>query len=401
MRATRLSKTTESHGITFRGRIGWPAAVVLSIVVAAVSGRALSGSDAGRSSGEAGDTIEIAIVLDTSSSMRGLIDSVRFKLWEIVDDLGMAEPTPRLRLALLTYGNTENPVDDGWVRIESDLTDDLDLISERLLALTSDGGTELVGRALQRAVDELTWTSSEEALKMIFIAGNERVSRGSELDYRSASAATLSRGIALHVLFCGDPEREEDTAAGWREMAELAEGQFTAIDQRLGATVVDSPFDEELTTLSEVLSETYLPFGDRGFERLERTLMQDRRARELSLATAAGRAEVKSDPRYAESWDLVSAVEGDGLFLYELPEGALPRSLEEMGFRELESFVSQRQLVRQEIRERVQELSSLRRRHIEAEIEARGLDTSRAFDTVVRQAVRARAEERGFQFRDR
>src|SRR6185503_7107640 len=49
--------------------------------------------------------VELAICLDTSGSMEGLINAARQKLWEIVNDLALAKPTPALRVALLTYGN--------------------------------------------------------------------------------------------------------------------------------------------------------------------------------------------------------------------------------------------------------------------------------------------------------
>ena len=49
--------------------------------------------------------IDLAICLDTSGSMSGLLNSTKQKLWDIVNDLAMAEPTPKLRVALLTYGS--------------------------------------------------------------------------------------------------------------------------------------------------------------------------------------------------------------------------------------------------------------------------------------------------------
>ena len=93
--------------------------------------------------------IDLAICLDTSGSMSGLINSAKQKLWDIVNDLAMAEPAPKLRVALLTYGNLGHEAENGWVGVASDLTDDLDVISQKLFALTTNGGTEYVGRVLQ------------------------------------------------------------------------------------------------------------------------------------------------------------------------------------------------------------------------------------------------------------
>ncbi|MHC4847005.1 MAG: hypothetical protein ACYTEG_00945, partial [Planctomycetota bacterium] len=39
------------------------------------------------------NTIDLAICLDVSGSMSGLINSARAKLWAIVNDLALAKPT--------------------------------------------------------------------------------------------------------------------------------------------------------------------------------------------------------------------------------------------------------------------------------------------------------------------
>ena len=60
--------------------------------------------------------IELAICLDTSGSMDGLLNSARQKLWTIVNDLAKAGPTPTLRVALLSYGNDGHNPENGWVK---------------------------------------------------------------------------------------------------------------------------------------------------------------------------------------------------------------------------------------------------------------------------------------------
>ena len=84
--------------------------------------------------------------------MDGLIDSAKQKLWAVVNDLALAEPSPRLEVALLTFGNDgHNAASPGWVHVQTPFTDDLDVVSERLFALRTNGGTEYVGRVLSRA----------------------------------------------------------------------------------------------------------------------------------------------------------------------------------------------------------------------------------------------------------
>ncbi|HEY1405249.1 MAG TPA: hypothetical protein VF857_01445, partial [Spirochaetota bacterium] len=54
-----------------------------------------------------GERIQIAILLDTSSSMDGLIDQAKTNLWKIVNETAKAKKggkTPRLEVALFEYG---------------------------------------------------------------------------------------------------------------------------------------------------------------------------------------------------------------------------------------------------------------------------------------------------------
>ena len=83
--------------------------------------------------------IDLAICLDTSGSMSGLLNSAKQKLWDIVNDLAMAEPAPKLRVALLTFGNLGYEAENGWVSVDSELTDDLDAVSQKLFALGTNG----------------------------------------------------------------------------------------------------------------------------------------------------------------------------------------------------------------------------------------------------------------------
>ena len=112
------------------------------------------------------ESIDVAILFDTSGSMQKLLDAARLKLWEIVNDLALAEPTPRVRVAILTYGHTPRGPEDGWVRIWAPLTEDLDLVSQRLFEARIQGDKEYVARALDAALQDLEWTESDESLRL-------------------------------------------------------------------------------------------------------------------------------------------------------------------------------------------------------------------------------------------
>src|SRR5262245_28270283 len=66
--------------------------------------------------------IDIVIALDTSGSMRGLIEATRLKLWDAIRLLGRAQPQPAVRVGLISYGAKRHDPRAGWVKRELDLT---------------------------------------------------------------------------------------------------------------------------------------------------------------------------------------------------------------------------------------------------------------------------------------
>src|SRR4051812_7827725 len=63
--------------------------------------------------------VEVAILLDTSNSMDGLIDQARSRLWAIVNTIALAKEngrSPDLRVALFEYGNQGLSPESGWIR---------------------------------------------------------------------------------------------------------------------------------------------------------------------------------------------------------------------------------------------------------------------------------------------
>jgi Mg-chelatase subunit ChlD len=339
--------------------------------------------------------IDLVIALDTSNSMEGLIDAARLTLWDVVNDLAAAEPPPHLRLALITYGNNALAGQD-WVRLESDLTTDFDLISERLFELTTTGGKEYVGRVLRMATEQLSWTASDEVLKLVFIAGNEPADSDPDVALDEMITRALEQGIRVAAIYCGNEQGVD--AESWRKLAELAEGDFLSIDQRRRALSITTPFDEDLIRLGEAMNATFLPLDEAAQARQRKQLRQDLNALELSPAVAASRAETKGSSIYVPKWDLVQAVEDGRLDLLEMADEDLPLQLRELPPAEREDFVYRMRVERERIREAIAELSVRRREFIETHISSRALDTSGLFDTAVRQVIRERAEEAGFEF---
>ncbi len=339
--------------------------------------------------------VDLAICLDTSGSMNGLIDSARQKIWSIVNDLALARPTPRLRVALLTFGNDGHRAEAGWVNVDCPFTEDLDLVSQRLFALTTNGGTEYVGRVVRVAVDQLDWSSGSGALKILVVAGNESADQDPEVPFRDASRLAISRDVVVNSIYCGNGA--DNLAPAWREVATLADGRFASIDQN-GTVAVPSPFDADIAKLGTDLNGTYLANGKAGLEGCSNQTVQDQNAASLNTAAAAGRAASKASALYRCSWDLVDACRDEAFDLATVKEEDLPEEMRKMTLGERKAHVEKKRLEREAIQMKIADLAAKRNAFVAEEMKKSANEGDRAFDLAVRSAIRAQAEAKGFRF---
>ncbi|MFO0783604.1 MAG: vWA domain-containing protein [Phycisphaerales bacterium] len=341
--------------------------------------------------------IDLAICLDTSGSMQGLIDSARARIWDVVSDLARATPAPKLRVALLTYGNDGYNAENGWTKVDIDLSDDLDNVSKQLFALTTNGGTELVARAVDRATRELTWTQGD-TLKIILVAGNESADQDQTIHYQDASKRAIEKGILVNSIYCGNSS--DELVAAWKEVARLADGRSACIDQTSAQVNVDTPYDQEILAANATLNTTYLPYGAQGAEGCGNQTVQDTNARNMSGATLTGRAVAKCSSNYWNAhWDLVDACKDPAFKLEEMEAKDLPESMRTLKKEERRAFVAERGKQREEIQSKIKELDVKRAQFIANALAARPAGPD-SFDRALRDAIRAQATARGLQFAD-
>ncbi len=341
--------------------------------------------------------IDIALCLDTSGSMSGLLNSAREKLWAIVNDLALADPTPRLRVALLTFGSDMHSAEDGYVQLDLPFTDDLDSVSAVLFGLAAHGNTEYVGRVVHVATRKLEWSSSKGALKLLVVAGNESAEQDPLVSMQQACREAGADGIVINSIYCGPPT--DMVAPGWRQVAELGEGYFASIDQDHGTLAISSPYDDELTALGLALNETYIPYGKGGEAGWSNQRWQDSNAASVNGAAAADRAVTKGGRLYkSSSWDLVDALEGGAVTWGAVDGGSLPEAMRPMTHDQRCAHVAAMAARRKAVQRRIGELSALRRTFIAKELAAQADGEARAFDRVLRTAIRSQARDKGFTF---
>jgi len=227
-------------------------------------------------------TVQLAILLDTSNSMDGLIDQAKNQLWKIVNEMARSKRDGKniaLNVALYEYGNDGLSADEGYVRLVVPLTNDLDKISEELFKLKTNGGSEYCGTVIAEAVKDLKWTKNNDEYKVIFIAGNEPFDQGN-IDYRNSCRDAISKGIIINTIYCGS--YDEGLQTSWKDGADLADGKYININQDQEIVHIETPFDEELVQLGQKLNDTYIAYGYEGDELKQRQEEQDMNAGTLA-----------------------------------------------------------------------------------------------------------------------
>jgi hypothetical protein len=337
--------------------------------------------------------IQMAILLDTSGSMSGLIDQARAELWAIVNEFIFAKRNglqPELQVALYEYGKNSVPRESGYIRMIVPLTTDLDKISQELFALKTDGGQEYCGWVIKEAAENLQWTGSPEDLKVIFIAGNERFTQG-PVDYRQACKAAASKGVVVNTIHCGS---EIEGANGkWKDGALLADGRYLNINHNQKTVHIAAPQDKQITELGVRLNDTYIGFGRMGRANAERQFTQEE--------AAVQRAVTKSSRYYQnDNWDLVDALNNNTIQLENLKPEDLPEEMKDMTTEQREAYVQSRQKERAEIQKKIQKLNAQRSKYVADEMKKLqgGQNT---LGSAVIQAVRDQAIKRNFEFQQR
>ena len=343
--------------------------------------------------------IQLAILLDTSGSMSGLINQARTQLWSIVNDLATTEKDgerPTLEVALYQYGNSGIAASEGHIQMIVPLTDDLDQVSAELFKLGTNGGSEYCGRAIQSATNGLQWTEGNDDLKLIFIAGNESFHQGT-VDAKAACQAAVTRGIMVNTIHCGN--NSAGVSGGWQDGAALADGRFLNIDQNSQVVEIAAPQDKQIAELNSKLNDTYVAYGTEGQSRALMQAANDANSNGISAANLSSRALSKASSFYRNSsWDLVDAVKDNGKALDKLKDSELPEELRGMSKEERVKYLADKQAERDKIQADIKALCVARDSYVAEERKKLSVDGGDTLGAAMVSAIRAQAASRNFSY---
>jgi hypothetical protein len=345
--------------------------------------------------------IDVVFCLDLSGSTNGLIDDVREKLWDIVNQVNSFRPAPDFRIGVVAFSRPSFGAKNGYVKVLHKLTSDFDALNFELYKLkpSIEKGDQLVGEAIRVSVNNMNWANDDDALKVIYVTGNGMVNMGGN-DFRSACDLAVKKNIILNTLYCRTRNNAEKELPGWREIARLGGGeQYDIRVHKRTPVILTSTDPSEMRTLSEKLTDTYMYFGEKGEERYKMMASNDKNAMVANDMSFESRLFYKISDRYQfhqQSWDLVDYIkmsnspltEIDQKFLQEANRFKTPAELKELSLKKKD--------------ERTKIISYLRRHLpydrqavINKKLEDRDIDKADIFERVVINSLNDLAATRG------
>jgi hypothetical protein len=348
---------------------------------------------------EKDQTIMLALLLDTSNSMDGLINQAKSQLWKIVNELAGAKcddgARPNIKIALYEYGNDGLPSSEGYIRLVAPLTSDLDFISEKLFGLTTNGGNEYCGYVINTSLKQLDWSTSKADLKMIFIAGNEPFTQG-PIPYYSACSLAKQNDVVVNTIFCGPYSEGIETS--WKRGADLTGGNYMSIEQDQKTVYIPSPYDDQITQLNIQLNNTYIYYGRSGATKKEAQAAQDRNAESYGKANTVERTISKSSHAYKNSsWDLVDAVKEDEKVISETEVNYLPQEMKGMSVAERKAYVNKKAQERAAIQKEIQLLNEKRSVYITEQ--SKGKSSTASLDASMMKAIKEKAKDKNLTWK--
>ena len=299
--------------------------------------------------------IQVAILLDTSGSMKGLVDQARIQIWNVVNELSAAsrnDGPSELQVAVYQFGAERLSKSSGYIKRVLDFSDDLDEVSRALFSLQVGGGVELCGEVIRQSTDDLQW-NPQAGYRAIFIAGNEAFDQG-KTSFGSTLPRLMQKNIKVNTIYCRWNKAKPGEDVLWKYAANIGSGAYSMINHNRKMTELKTPYDAEFRTLNKRMNESFVWYGKDAQKHMKNQIAQDANARKMSNSAFAARMSAKIGHLYKHVHsDLVDALQHGHLKAESMPESLMPSNLRKMSAKDrmvyLKSKIADREKVRRDM----------------------------------------------------
>ena len=191
--------------------------------------------------------VQVALILDTSSSMDGLLHQARSQISDMIADLRKDREgrDKSVAVSIYHYGNSSASEASGYVEELAPFTLDVEKVQQGLDRVRVGGEREFAPSAIKKAVLDAAWSDKPEVQKLIVIVGNEGFAQG-PLGVQEVMDLARSHHIAIVPIYCADKSTSKAAVSSWRRVAGLAGVEFMSIDPNQHISSVETPLDAEI-----------------------------------------------------------------------------------------------------------------------------------------------------------
>ena len=342
--------------------------------------------------------IEVVFILDTTSSMSGLIQAAKEKIWSIASTMASSEQAPDIKMGLVAFRDRG----DTYVTKVLDLSQDLDSMYAQLMDFKAQGGgdgPESVNQALYDAINRVSWSTDESVYKVAFLIGDAppHMDYPNEVQFPLTLEHAKQKGIIVNTIQSG---QNNSTAPVWQNIALLGDGKYFQVENSGNAVAVATPFDKKLSELSASLEDTRLYYGNAEAKKNQKRKNEatSKLRNELSQAALARRATFNAtssgESNFLGKGELVDAIASGRLELDEIDKDDMPASLQALAPEEQMEIITDQARRREIIKSDIKKLSESRNDYIGRKIAAKG-NVSDSLDEKIYSTIKEQAKQKG------
>lgn len=183
----------------------------------------------------------------------------------------------------------------------------------------------------------------------------------------------------------------------WKHGADIGGGDYMNINHNKKIIHIVTPYDTDILILNKQLNDTYIFYGNKGYQKYSSQRKQDLNAEQLETPVAVKRTITKSSGLYNNpSWDLVDALNKGRITIEKVDKSKLPKTLRNKTNAELKKIVAEQSFKRKEIRVKIKEFDKKRRKFV---VEKQKSGTKKdELNSVMIQAIKHQAKLKNYSW---
>ena len=349
--------------------------------------------------------IELVFALDTTGSMNRLIEAAKDKIWSIANTMATAKPAPVIKIGIVGYRDKG----DAYVTTITGMTDDLDLVYQKLMSFAAQGGgdsPESVNQALYDAVHKNDWSSNNrKTYKVIFLVGDAppHMDYQDDVKYQQTCRDASKKGIVINTIQCGSMS---GTRQIWEEIASLSDGKYFRVSQGGDSTDYKTPFDKEITEKSKALHKTKVYYGDKKFHRKNKEKLDAvkdiySKAKPSAIAKRSSYNMSSSGKKnLLGEQELVDSVASGRVKLEEIKETELPAEMQKMSAVERKKHIETKNKERKKISTELKTLAEKRQAYIRKIVSKEKDKGKNSLDMKIYECIQTQAADKEIVYKE-